>query len=148
MPIIDGGVILQAGIGAGPRGVADLLPQLARLHRLCDLAGLGAPGEVPVAVRFHRLEKLVGDAHRVVGVLTRDGEIGFRIPISVVDREVDVGVALLGKLDDAPDIIVGNMVPARRLDLAPKHRIFIRVEAVVARSFASTHAFMMALRCF
>ena len=32
--------ILQARIGAGPGGVADLLPQVARLERLGDLAVL------------------------------------------------------------------------------------------------------------
>ena len=33
VPVVDRGVELQAGIGAGPGGVADLLPQLARLQR-------------------------------------------------------------------------------------------------------------------
>ena len=47
---------------------------------LGDLAGLGAPGQVPVAVGFDRLEELVGDAHRVVGVLAGDGEIGLASP--------------------------------------------------------------------
>ena len=38
VPVIDRGVELDARIGAGPCGVGDLLPQLARLHRLGDLA--------------------------------------------------------------------------------------------------------------
>ena len=80
VPVVDGGVELQARIGAGPGGVADLLPQVARLHGLRDLAGLGAPGEIPVAVGFDRLEELVGDAHRVVRVLAGDGEIGLASP--------------------------------------------------------------------
>ena len=89
----------RPGIGAGPGGVADLLPQVARLHGLGDLAGPGAPEQVPVAVGFDRLEELVGDPHRVIGVLAGDREVGVRIPVGVVDREVDVGVALLGELD-------------------------------------------------
>ena len=42
VPVVDGGVELDAGIGAGPGGVADLVPQLARLQRLGDLAVLAA----------------------------------------------------------------------------------------------------------
>ena len=110
VPVVDGGVELQARIGAGPGGVADLLPQRARLDGLGDLAGLGAPGEVPLGVGFDGFEELVGDAHRVVGVLAGDGEIGLRIPVGVVDREVHVGVALLGELDHALDQIVGDVI--------------------------------------
>ena len=136
VPVVHGGVVLQAGIGAGPRGVADLLPQIARLDRLGDLAGLGAPEQIPVGVGLDRLEELVGDAHRVVGVLAGDGEIGVRIPVGVVDREVDVGIALLGELDHALDQVVRHMGPARGLDLAPQHRVLLRIEAVVARALA------------
>ena len=57
VPVVDGGVELQAGIGAGPGGVADLLPQIARLHGLGDLAVLGAPEQIPVAVGFDGLEE-------------------------------------------------------------------------------------------
>src|SRR4051794_30110359 len=106
MPVVDGGVVLQAGIGAGPGGVADLLPQRACLDGLRDLAGLGAPGEVPLGVGLDGFEEFVGDAHRIIGVLARDRQIGVRIPVGVVNREVDVGVALLGELDDALDQVV------------------------------------------
>ena len=136
VPVVHGGVVLQAGIGAGPGGVTDLLPQIARLDRLGDLARLGAPGEVPLGVGLDRLEELVGDAHRIVGVLARDGEIGVRIPVGVVDREVDVAIALLGELDHALDQVVRHMGSARGLDLAPQHRVLLRIEAVVARALA------------
>jgi hypothetical protein len=43
---------------------------------------------------FDGAQEVVGDAHRVVGVLARDGEIGLGIPVGVVGREFDVGVAL------------------------------------------------------
>ena len=97
VPVVDGGVELQARVGAGPGGVADLLPQVAGLQGLGDLAGLGAPGQVPVAVGFDGFQELVGDAHGVVGVLAGDGQIGLAVPVGVVDREVDVGVALLAR---------------------------------------------------
>src|SRR5262249_62256617 len=40
VPVIDGGVELDPGIGRGPGGVTDLLPQIAGLERLD-----GAPAE-------------------------------------------------------------------------------------------------------
>ena len=135
VPVVHGGVELQARIGRGPRGVADLLPQVARLKRLGD-ALLVAPGQVPVAVGFDRFEEFVGDAHRIVRVLPRDGQVRFRVPIGVVDREVDVLVALLGELDDALDVVVGHVVAPRELDLALERRVLLRLEAIVARAFA------------
>ena len=136
VPVVHGGVELQAGVGAGPGGVADLLPQVARLQRLGDLAGLGAPGEVPVAVGFDRFEELVGDAHRIVRVLPRDREIGLRVEVGVVDREVDVAIALLGELDHALDQVVGDVAAPRELDLALQRRVLVGREAVVARALA------------
>ncbi len=136
VPVVDGGVILQARIGAGPGGVADLLPQETGLQRLGDLAGLGAPGQVPVGVGFDRLEELVGDAHRVVRVLPRHSEIRIRVPIGVVDLEFDVGVALFGELNHALDEVVRDVILARGLDFAPQHRVFLRIEAIVARALA------------
>ena len=135
VPVIDRGVILQAGIGRGPGGVADFFPQIARLQRLRDLAVL-AIGQVPGAVVFDRAQEVVGDAHRVVRVLPGDGEIGFRIPVGVVGREVDVLVALLGELDDALDDVVRHHRLAGELDLALERRIFVGQEAVVARALA------------
>ena len=110
VPVVDRGVVLQARIGRGPGGVADLLPQRAGVERLGDLAVL-AEGQVPLGVGFDRFEEAVGDAHRIVRVLPGDGEIGLRIPIGVVDRELDVGVALLGELDHALDEVVGHVRP-------------------------------------
>ena len=136
VPIVDRGVELQAGIGAGPGGVADLLPQFARLHRVGDLAGLGTPEQIPIAIGFDRFEKLVRYPHGIVGVLPGDGEVGLGIPIGVISREIEVGFALLGELDDAADVIVRHVVFARRLDLAAKHRILFRIEAIVAGAFA------------
>ena len=54
VPVVDGGVELDAGIGRGPRGVADLVPQLARLERLARLA-VEAADQVPVAVLLDAL---------------------------------------------------------------------------------------------
>ena len=126
---------MQAGIGRGPGGVADLFPEIARLQRLHYLLG-GAADQVPVAVGFHRAEEIVLQRDRVVGVLAGDGEIGFRIPVGVVDREIDLLVALAGELDDALDHGVGDQRAARQLDFAAERRVLLGIEAVVAAAFA------------
>ena len=135
VPVVHGGVEVQAGIGRGPGGVADLFPELAGLQRLGDLL-VGAADQIPVAVGFHRAEEIVLQRDRVVGVLAGYREVGFRIPVGVVGREVDVLVALLGELDHALDDVVGHQRAARELDLAAQRRVLFGIEAVVARAFA------------
>ena len=100
------------------------------------LPGLVRQVEIPVAVGLDGFEELVRHPHRIVGVLAGNRQIGFRIPIGVVNRKRDIGIALLGELDDALDVIVGHEVTARRLDLAAQHRVLVRIEAIVARAFA------------
>ena len=87
VPVVHGGVEVQAGIGRGPGGVADLFPEVAGLQRLRHLL-VGAADQVPVAVGFDRAQEIVLQRDRVVGVLAGDGEIGFRIPVGVVDVEL------------------------------------------------------------
>ena len=89
VPLVDRGVVLQAGIGAAPGGVGDLLPQRARRQAFGD-AAVGAADQLPVAVLHYLLEKVVGDPHAVVGVLAGDGEVGLRIPVGVEHREIDL----------------------------------------------------------
>ena len=107
VPVVHGGVEVQAGIGRSPGGVADFLPEVAGLQGLGDLL-VGAADQVPVAVGFHGAEEIVLQRDRVVGVLAGHREIGFRIPVGVVDREIDLLVALPGELDDALDHAVGD----------------------------------------
>src|SRR3546814_4970535 len=73
MPVVDGGVVLHARIGAGPGGVRYLVPQLAGADRLGDLA-VDAADQVPLAVGLDRPQELVGHPHRVVGVLAGRSE--------------------------------------------------------------------------
>jgi hypothetical protein len=88
VPGVDGVVELDARIGAGPGGMADLLPQIARLDGLGDLA-VGAADQLPVGVVLDRLQEGVGHPHRVVRVLARDAGIGLRVPVGVIGRELD-----------------------------------------------------------
>ena len=53
VPVVHGGVEVQAGIGRGPGGVADFLPEVAGLQRLRHLL-VGAADQVPIAVGFDR----------------------------------------------------------------------------------------------
>ncbi len=134
VPLVDGGVELQAGIGRGPGGVADLVPQIARLQSLRDLA-VGAPRQAPLAVLAHALQEVVRDAHGIVRVLARDGEIGLAVPIGVVGLELDRGAALLGELDDALDIALGDHGAPRRADLALQGGVLRRIAAARPQRF-------------
>ena len=73
--------------------MADLLPEVAGLQRLGDLA-VGAADEVPVAVGLDRAQEVVLHAHGIVRVLARYREVGLRIPVGVIGVELDLGVAL------------------------------------------------------
>ena len=135
MPVIDRSVELDAGIGRRPSGMADLVPQFTRRQRLGDLAGQSRR-QFPIAVAFHRIEEIVGDAHRIVGILAGNGAIGLAVPIGVIGIEADVGVALARELDHPLDVIVGHHVAARILDGALERRVLLDLEAVGARAFA------------
>ena len=135
VPVVHGGVEVQAGIGRGPGGVADLLPEVARLQRLHDLAVL-AGDQVPGAVGLDGAQEIVLQRDGVVGVLAGDGEVRLRIPVGVVDREVDLLVALLGVLDDALDDVVVHQRAAGELDLAAQRRVLLGIEAIVVAAFA------------
>ena len=68
VPLVDGVVELHARIAAEPRGLGDLLHDLARLAGLDRLVALHRiSGEVPIGlVGAH---KFVTDPHGIVGVL-------------------------------------------------------------------------------
>ena len=82
-----GGVELHARDRRKPR----------RRSRSCPTARSPAPSwptrrslrriKLPVAAGVDRVEEVVGDPHRVVGVLARDGAISLRIPVGVEHRE-------------------------------------------------------------
>ena len=135
VPIVHRGVEVQARIRRGPGGIADLLPEVAGLKGLDDLAIL-AGGEVPLAAGFHGAQELVVQRDRVVRILTGDGEISLRIPIGVVGVELEILVALLGELDDALDVVIRHHHLAGGLDLALENRVLLGIEAGIARTFA------------
>ena len=131
MPLVDGGVVLQAGIGARPGGVGDILPQVAGAQALGHRA-VGAADQLPLAVVPHSLQEGVGHADAVVGVLARDGPVGFRLPVGVEHREGDLGVSLPGELDDPLDVVLRDHRLARRHHGFAQRVVGLDVEAVVA----------------
>ena len=70
--------------------------------------------------------------------------VGLRLPIGVEGRELDVAVALARELDDALDVVLGQLGLAGRDDLAAQPRVLLGIEA---RRSPSRQARMMALRC-
>ena len=129
VPGIDRVVELDAGISAGPGGVADLLPQIAGLDGLGNRA-VRAADKLPIGVVAHGLQETICHADRVVGVLTRHGQIGVGVPIRVIGREFDGGEALLGILQDALHISFRDRAFLGFADRLLQPRIFLRVERV------------------
>ena len=98
VPAVDGGVELQTGVGALPCGLGDLAPQVAGRHGAQRLTG-GDRVQRPVGVGDDRLHELVGDAHRVVGVLVlhRERVAAVEVHVEAVVAQ-DAGLAFLDGL--------------------------------------------------
>ena len=126
---------MQARISGRPGGVTDLFPQIARLQRLHD-ATVATSCQVPVAVVFDSAQEFVLQRNGIVGVLARNSQIGFRIPVCIVGLELNVGVALTRELDHALDVVFRNLVLLCGLDFALQGRVLRRIEAIIIVRFA------------
>ncbi len=120
VPVVHRVVVLDPRIGAGPCGMADLIPKIAGPDGFHHTV-LGAADQFPIGVLFHCLEEGIGDPDRVVGVLTRNRIVRLRVPIGVIGREFDAGVALFGIVQHALDVGLGDRdlfgLPDRGLQL-------------------------------
>ncbi len=87
VPVVDRAVVLDARVGALPRGLGDLAHELAGVDGLDDRAVL-ARGQAELATLLDRAHELVGDAHRVVGVLVLHGH-----DVLAAEVHVEAGVA-------------------------------------------------------
>src|SRR3954468_11263639 len=119
------------GSAEGPAGVANFFPKPAGRQHFVRLA-IEPPRQRPFLVALNGAQELVGDSHRVVRVLPGDSEISLGIPVRVVGVEGDLGIPLLGELDDALDVIVRHFGAAREADFALQGRVLLRIEAIVA----------------
>ena len=90
VPLVDRGVVLDAGIGAGPGRVARSRPRAARRalrsRHLPSVRRLSSHSPR----RASTSKKRVGHAHAVVGVLAGDRVVGLAVPVGVVLGEVDL----------------------------------------------------------
>ena len=82
MPVVDGGIELQARIGGSPGGITDLFPKVTGPNPAGDLS-VGAPDQLPFAVVQDLFQKSVRDADGVIGILSGNGEVGFRLTLVV-----------------------------------------------------------------
>ncbi|CAB4947429.1 unannotated protein [freshwater metagenome] len=108
VPVIDGVVVLDAGIGALPRGLADLLEQSAGIDGLDDLVR-GTGTEAELTAILDGAHEVVGDTHRVVGVLVLDARDVLTAKVHVKSCVAeDANLALLGGLglDELLDVRV------------------------------------------
>ena len=126
---------LNARISGGPGGKADLFPKVLGLDRFDHLIA-ETRRQIPILVSIDGVEEAVGHAHRVVGILAGDRQIGFAIPIGIIGVERHFGVALLGELDDAQDIVGRHAVAFGFTDRDFEFWIFGGVVTSVALGFA------------
>src|SRR5262249_31537615 len=82
----------HAGVGALPRRLGDLAHQVPGAHGPSDVT-CGDRPQLPVAIVEDRLHELVGDPHRVVGVLILD-----RVAVLAVEIHVEAGLAEVARL--------------------------------------------------
>ena len=92
VPLVDRVVVLHAGVGAAPGGEGDLVPQVAGLERLGDLA-VGAVGEVQSPSSSTALKKLLGMRTELLEFCPVTVIVGFAVEV-VVELEAE----LLGQL--------------------------------------------------
>ena len=110
VPIVDGGVVLQARIGAGPGGVVNLGPQILGAQILHGPA-IHAARELPFTVPLQGAHEGIGHAHRIVGILAAHGGVGFAIPGGVVLFEIASEITLLQAADALGDKGGGHTIP-------------------------------------
>ena len=107
MPSVDRVVKLDARIGASPSRVTHLVPKFFGFNGFGHFP-VGAPNKRPVRIRFDRLQERIRDPHRIVGILARNLNIGFRIPVCIIGWKFDRGKALTRILQDPIDIGFGD----------------------------------------
>ena len=113
-----------------------MFPKVAGPDAAVDLS-VGAPDQLPFAVVQDLFQESVRDADRVIGILSGNGEVGFRIPVGVEFREFDFRVPLAGEMDHPLDEVFRDHRPAAFEDGLFQAQILVRVEPVLAVAFAA-----------
>lgn len=81
MPLVDGRIVLNARVRAGPRGFGRLTPHVLGVVRVANLAGC-AHDRLPFAAGLNGLHELVCHANRVVRILAGDGPVGLAVEVA------------------------------------------------------------------
>ena len=78
------------------------------------------------------------------------GEVGLRLPVGVVGREIDMAIALAGELDDPLDVVLRTARPGgRRMISRRSARFLLRIEALIAFGLRRRgRPCIIALRCW
>ncbi len=111
VPVVDGVVVLDAGVGAGPGGLGDLTEERLGVDLLDDLAGHPA-AQPELAALLDRGHELVVHTDRVVGVLVLDGRDVVAAQVHVearVPQDADLLLFLDLGLDEVLDVRVVNV---------------------------------------
>ena len=106
VPVVDGVVVLDAGVGAGPGGLGHLAEERLGVDLLDDLAG-HAGAQAELAAGLDGLHELVVHADRVVGVLVLDGRDVVAAQVHVearVAQGADLLLLLHLGLDEVLDV--------------------------------------------
>ncbi len=90
VPVVNRRIVLHARIRTAPGCRINLLPQIPcgeRLRRkrfpslLDGFLKLRTPVQVPLPILLHRFKKPMGDAHGIIGILSRNGLV--RLPVVI-----------------------------------------------------------------
>src|SRR3984885_1572263 len=115
VPAVDGGVVLQTGVGTLPRRVGDLAEEVAGRHRAHG-GSVDPRRELPVAPVNHGFHELVGDPYRVVGVL-----VLRRVAVRSVQVHVEPGVAQDARLALLDGLTPDEVLYVRVVDVEDDH---------------------------
>ena len=126
MPFVDRRVVLKSRVRALPGGPGDLVPELAGLDGLRNLA-VRATLERPVPVLLQRVEERVRNPHAVIRVLARHGLVGLAVPIGVVLVEYKMGEAFACVREHPLDIRFRHRRLPGGLERVPERDVLLRV---------------------
>ena len=115
MPGVDDVVVLDTGVGALPGRLGDLVEQFPGVDLLDDLAG-GAGAQPELGARLDRGHELVGDPHRVVGVLVLHGG-----DVPAAEVHVEAGVAQRPDLVLLAGLGLDELLDVRVVDVQDHH---------------------------
>ena len=113
VPVVDGGVVLHAGITALPGALGHAVHHLTGLVRRSGLRWVGNPASGPGVVAIDRRHEIVGESNREIGVLEQDRTVGLAVEVRVVapllNQDPRLLLFLTLALDELHDVGVVNL---------------------------------------